>query len=80
MMMLMHDSEYEENRSRSDLPPITQLLVDLFDATAITLSRNWSASERAGMRRRDEESNVRRQRQWWLALLVAEIHLTRRGR
>jgi len=59
--MLIHASDDDENRSRSDLPPITQLSIDVFDATAITLSSDWSASERSGMRRRDEESNVRRQ-------------------
>ena len=59
--MLIHASDDDENRSSSDLPPITQLSIDVFDAAAITLSNDWSASERSGMRRRDEESNVRRQ-------------------
>ncbi len=60
--MLIHASDDDENRSRSDLPPITQLSIDnVFDATAITLSSDWSALERSGMRRRDEESNVRQQ-------------------
>ncbi len=61
MLMLIHALDDDENQSRRELPLITQLLIDTFDATAITLSSNWSASEHSGMTRRDEESNVRQQ-------------------
>eukprot|EP00584_Thalassiosira_punctigera_P025896 CAMPEP_0172578744 /NCGR_PEP_ID=MMETSP1067-20121228/138889_1 /TAXON_ID=265564 ORGANISM="Thalassiosira punctigera, Strain Tpunct2005C2" /NCGR_SAMPLE_ID=MMETSP1067 /ASSEMBLY_ACC=CAM_ASM_000444 /LENGTH=446 /DNA_ID=CAMNT_0013371443 /DNA_START=43 /DNA_END=1383 /DNA_ORIENTATION=+ len=52
--MLIHTSDDENRRYRlylatdeDDLPPITQLTIDVFDATAITLSSDWSALERA---------------------------------